>query len=329
MKLKQKIDSTLALAKIKILGRSIPLAVRWQLTNKCPSRCAYCSLWKTPSSELTTNQIFSIINELADMGTKRISFSGGEPTLRKDLGKIINYAVGKGISASINTNGFGLAKKIKELRNIDLIKISLDGPKEIAAQSRGVDQAYDWAIKAAEAAKKAKIRFTFATTLTKYNKNSLQFMVDLARKYGTMVAFQPLKTIYRGAEYDHNLYPNKKEWQKIIKSLRKLKNRYPNQIRNSRLLIDHTETWPKYKKIKCWAGKVFCIIDTNGDLVPCDRVDYPISKKPNCLELGFKKAFQKMPAFNCSGCGFCGAMDLNFLLSFKPKGIYEISQLLD
>jgi len=329
MKLKQKIDSTLALAKIKLLGQSIPLGVRWQLTNKCPSRCAYCSLWKTPSSEMTTKQIFSVVDELAEMGTKRISLSGGEPLLRKDLGKIIDHAVGKGISVSMNSNGFGLAKRIKELGNIDLIKISLDGPKNVAAKSRGVDKAYDWAIEAAEAAKKAKIKFTFAATLTRHNQDSLEFMVNLARKYRTMVAFQPLKTIYRGAEYDHKLYPNKKEWQKIIKSLRKLKSRYPDSIRNSRLLIDHIENWPKYQLIKCWAGRVFCIIDTNGDLVPCDRVDYPISKKPNCLELGFKKAFEKMPKFNCSGCGFCGAMELNFLLSLKPKGIYEISQLLD
>ena len=258
-----------------------------------------------------------------------IQFSGGEPTVRNDLGKIIDYTASKGISTSINTCGFGVPKEVGELKKLDLIKISLDGPPEVDKKVRGHKEAYNWAISAAEAAKKAGIKFTFCTTLTRYNLSSLEFMVNLARKYNTMVAFQPLKTIYRGVEDMNSLYPTKEEWHKAMRNLRELKRTYPENIRNSNLLIDHIADWPRYKKIKCWAGKVFCIIDVNGDVVPCDRVDYPTENIPNATELGFAEAFKKMPKARCSGCGFCGAMELNFLLSGKIQILRELERLLE
>lgn len=281
-----------------------------------------------PSPELTTEQTFSILDELEGIGTKTISYSGGEPMLREDLGKIIDYTVGKGISTSINTNGFQVIERLAELRNLDLMKISLDGPPEFDNRVRGHREAYNWAISAAEAAKKHKIKFTFCTTLTRYNLTSIEFMVNLARRYETMVAFQPLKTIYRGVEDMSDLYPTKEEWSEAMRNLRELKRTYPENIRNSELLLDHIENWPRYGKFRCWAGKVFCIIDVNGNVVPCDRVDYPTENIPNALELGFAEAFRRLPEARCSGCGFCGAMELNFLLEGKLEILPELKRLL-
>jgi len=328
MKLKTKIELALTLAKAKFLGRRIPLAVRWQLTNRCPSRCLYCKLWQTSSTEMDTEQIFSVLDELADMGVKRISYSGGEPMLRNDIGEILDYTAGKGISVGINTNGFMVPEKINQLRSIDLLKISIDGPKEVDNKVRGHEDTYLWAISAADAALKQGIKFTFCTTLTKHNIGSLEFMVDLARRYNTMVAFQPLKTIYRGAKDIDSLYPAGEEWGKAMKELKRLKRKYPQNIRNSNLLLEYISNWPKCKKTKCWAGKVFCIIDTNGDVVPCDRVDYPAGKIPNCLQIGFKEAFKRIPDVRCSGCGFCGAMELNYLLNLNWRGARAIGRVI-
>ena len=268
------------------------------------------------------------MDELVQMGTKRISFSGGEPLLREDLGEIIDYAVSKGISVSINTNGYRVPERIKELKGLDLIKISIDGPRKVNNKVRGHKKAYQWAISAAEAAKKEGIKFTFCATMTRHNLSTLEFMAKLAKKYNTLVAFQPLKTIYRGVKDMSGLYPTKEEWARAIKEIKELKKKYPKNIRNSSLLLDHIARWPKYKKIKCWAGKIFCIIDVNGDVVPCDRVNFPTRKVPNAVKLGFKKAFAKMPEAKCSGCGFCGAMELNFLLGGKLTILYELQKLL-
>jgi MoaA/NifB/PqqE/SkfB family radical SAM enzyme len=144
-----------------------------------------------------------------------------------------------------------------------------------------------------------------------------------------MVAFQPLKTIYRGVKNMKKIYPKKSEWKSAIKNLKNLKKKYPENIRNSNLLIEHISFWPKYKNIKCWAGRAFCIIDVNGEVVPCDRIDYPTKNIPNCIDLGFKKAFENLPEARCSGCGFCGAMELNYVLQGKIEIFNTIKRVVD
>ncbi|MCD6093946.1 MAG: radical SAM protein [Candidatus Omnitrophica bacterium] len=317
MKLKSKIHSALALAKVKFLGKRIPLAVRWQLTNRCPNRCLYCNIWNEPAEELTTEEIFFILDELKELGTQRISFSGGEPMLRKDIGEILNYAREKGISTGMNSCGILIPEKIKEIKSLDLLKISLDGPEEVHDKLCGRPGGYKQAITAIKIAQDNGIKVTLATTLTKYNLQSVNFLVETAQRFHTMVAFQPLKDIYRGIKDYKSLYPELEEWKRTVERLIELKKESPESMRNSLVGLKHIYHWPRYKRLKCWAGRIFCIIETNGDLYPCDRIDYPTPELPNVKELGFKKAFTNLPTVHCSGCGFCGALELNFLLSFK------------
>jgi len=243
MQLKDKIYSLKALAEVKFLRKRIPLAVRWQLTNSCPSRCLYCNLWQIPAPEMTTQQIFSILDTLAAMGTKQVSFSGGEPMLREDLGQIIDYTCKLGISSSINTNGFEVPDKIEALKKVGLLKISLDGPREVNNKVRGHESAFDWAILAAEAAFQNKIKFTFCTTLTCYNLDSLGFMVELARKYHTLVAFQPLKEIYRGVKDISGLIPAKEEWQKAIQYRNEWVHGQPPLVKGLGIVYKRGKRW--------------------------------------------------------------------------------------
>ena len=328
MKITNQLKAATQLAKVKFLSRRIPVAIRWQLTNRCPSRCLYCNLWNQPSPDLTTKQIFNIIDQVKRAGTVRISYSGGEPMMREDLGKLIDHTANKGISVSINSNGYQIPEKLDELKNLDLVKISLDGPREVDNKVRGVPEAYDWAVDAAEALFDAGRNFTFCTTITKYNCDTLGFMVDLARKYNTMVAFQPLKTIYRGVKDMNDIYPSPEEWERAMRTLRDLQRKFPENIRNSELLLDHIENWPKYGKFTCYSGKAFCIIDVDGSLVPCDRIDYPRGNVPNILEFGFGKAWSVLPEARCSGCGFCGANELNYLLEGELEVFKSLTRLL-
>ena len=88
MKIKDKIFIGHSILKSKLLKKSSPLTVGWSLTNRCNHECKYCGIPNVKSNELTTEQIFSIIDELSELGTKIIQFTGGEPLLRDDIGKI-------------------------------------------------------------------------------------------------------------------------------------------------------------------------------------------------------------------------------------------------
>lgn len=49
-----------------LLNKRIPLNVMLSVTNHCPSRCSYCNIPDRNQKELTTKQIFYLIDELSE-----------------------------------------------------------------------------------------------------------------------------------------------------------------------------------------------------------------------------------------------------------------------
>jgi MoaA/NifB/PqqE/SkfB family radical SAM enzyme len=113
------------------------------ITSLCDSHCNYCDAWKNKSKdELTTEQWKGIIDELAEVGIVTLTFSGGEPFLRKDLFELASYARFHGLITMVVTN-LSLFKpdhieKIAE--SFDFFGVSIDSPRpEIYEEIRGVD----------------------------------------------------------------------------------------------------------------------------------------------------------------------------------------------
>ncbi|MCF7907348.1 MAG: radical SAM protein [Candidatus Omnitrophica bacterium] len=313
--------------KVRFLKKRIPLAVRLQVTNRCTLQCKYCNLWNTKTEEFTKEEIFSLIDQLAVLGAKRISFSGGEPLLRKDIGEIISYCREKSIYPEMNSNGTLVPERVDEISNLDFLKLSLDGPKEIHDLLRGKGS-YGQVLAAADSVSKKGMNFGFATTLTKYNIDHLDFLLAIAEKYNTIVAFQPLKQLYRGISDISNLAPSQDKFKKAIDKLIQTKKSGNRHMRNSLRGLKHIYNWPKYKKLRCWSGRLFCIINADGELFPCDRINYN-SPLPNCKKQALKLALDQLPQAHCSGCGFCGSLELNYLMNFKLDIISSIRKILD
>src|SRR5262245_3145866 len=111
MKLKEMIGTGADLARVRFLGAKIPVVAKISLNNRCHSRCSYCSCWYTPSNEMSTAEIVRIVDDLARLGTRRLTLSGGEPMLRNDIGEIIEAAAATGMKTDINTTGFLFRKR--------------------------------------------------------------------------------------------------------------------------------------------------------------------------------------------------------------------------
>jgi radical SAM protein with 4Fe4S-binding SPASM domain len=132
---------------------TFPKVVDIELTVLCNLRCRMCWWWgengigfkllenKDPLiyAQLSREEIFSIIDQIAKYGPS-LYLSGGEPFIRKDTIDIIEYAVSKGLSVSLTTNGTlideELAKKLAKIKNLRLT-FSVDGPREIHDKIRG------------------------------------------------------------------------------------------------------------------------------------------------------------------------------------------------
>lgn len=135
-----------------------PVEVHMMLTSRCPVGCAGCYAGSTPAGDaggdLGTDEWKAILDELAAAGVFHVAMGGGESVLRSDLFQLAAHARGLGIVPNLTTSGVGVddAWAKQAARLFGRINVSLDGPRQIHAASRGVPEAsYDLAIRALRA----------------------------------------------------------------------------------------------------------------------------------------------------------------------------------
>ncbi len=149
--------------------------VVWNITRKCNLKCVHCYAHAKNISfenELSTEEGKNLLDDLAQFGVPVILFSGGEPTIRKDLPELAAYAVEKGMRAVISTNGTLISQKMaRTLKEIGLsyVGISIDGMEEINDRFRGVKGAYKSALEGIENCKEAGIKVGLRFTINKLN----------------------------------------------------------------------------------------------------------------------------------------------------------------
>lgn len=109
--------------------------VRIAVTDRCNLRCTYCMPeegveFKHKDSVLNAEETMRIISVLAKIGIKKVRFTGGEPTIRKDIVDLVAGAAStpgiKGVH--LTTNGLLLHRYAKDLLNAGLtgLNLSLD-----------------------------------------------------------------------------------------------------------------------------------------------------------------------------------------------------------
>lgn len=85
-----------------------------EVTYRCNFRCVHCynTTHSGSATELTTEEWFSALDQLAEMGCYLLTFTGGEVFVRKDVTDILQYACDKGFSFRLNTNGSLIDEKM-------------------------------------------------------------------------------------------------------------------------------------------------------------------------------------------------------------------------
>jgi MoaA/NifB/PqqE/SkfB family radical SAM enzyme len=98
-------------------GASVPWQVTWDLTYVCQVRCVMCYQmnleWKRPA-ELPTRRIIETIDELSELGTGAILFSGGDPFTRKDFLDIVKRAGAHAMEITVFSSGYAIDEKAAE-----------------------------------------------------------------------------------------------------------------------------------------------------------------------------------------------------------------------
>lgn len=312
----------------RLLKRRKPLNVMLSVTNRCQANCLYCRFPQRSQEELSTFQIFDLIDQMVQVGTQRLGLWGGEPLLRDDIGQIIDYASGKGLYVTLDSNGFLIPEKIESLKNLGHIVIALDGDRMAHEANRGKGS-FAKAMEGVEVASQHLNAWTI-TVLTKYNLGAIDFILKTAERYGLMCTFQILHHNERLGRNLKKLSPSPGDLQKAIRKILYLK-REGARIASSTNYLKYLLRWPDYQKpvsrdvnygLPCLAGKLYCNVDTDGRVYRCSLL---IEESPalNFLEVGFRNAFLALENIPCEACAASCFTEYNYLFALNPKVVYQ------
>jgi 12,18-didecarboxysiroheme deacetylase len=162
--------------------------VVWNMTRRCNLRCVHCyssSQNIRYGNELTPAEAKAMIRDLATFGSPVILFSGGEPLMHRGLPELARYAVDQGMRAVISTNGTLITRQkaavFKEI-GLSYVGVSLDGMKVTHDHFRGVEGAFDTAMKGIRTCRDLGIKVGVRFTINRHNVADVPAIFDLLEK---------------------------------------------------------------------------------------------------------------------------------------------------
>lgn len=158
----------------------------------CNQQCMHCYAANqnyAETQELTTEEWKKVIDICKENCIPQITFTGGEPTIRKDLVELIKYA--SWFITRLNTNGVLLTKKLcKELyeASLDSVQVTLySNDKEIHNKLVGADN-FDKTVQGIKNAIESGLNVSINTPLCSLNKDyvsTLKFAKELGITYAS------------------------------------------------------------------------------------------------------------------------------------------------
>jgi len=168
-----------------------PFQVVWNITRACNLRCVHCyeNAGVKGKDELSTEEALRGIDILADAGVLIMAFSGGEPTIRPDILRLIEHSSKRGMFTAIATNAiqFSSRKKVRDFQKAGLqfAQISLDGlNSETHDRFRGVSGCFEKTVRGIKNCVAEGLFVEVATTATRFNYREIPDMIDFAEKLG-------------------------------------------------------------------------------------------------------------------------------------------------
>jgi Fe-coproporphyrin III synthase len=181
-------DSSKLPSELLQFARDKKPVVVWNCTQRCNLKCVHCyaqSEDRDYAGEMSTEEAKVMIDDLAEFGAPVLLFSGGEPTIRKDLLELMHYAKGKGMRVVISTNGTLItAERAKEFADVGLsyVGVSLDGGKETHDEFRGLPGSFDKALAGIRNSRDAGIKVGLRMTINKRNWQDIPEIFKVMRE---------------------------------------------------------------------------------------------------------------------------------------------------
>ncbi len=237
------------------------------VTNSCPQQCAFCYNRDRAGRVLTTGEILSTIDTLADLGVFWLGLTGGEPLLNADLLQIVARAARR-CSVKLFTTGCELTPRLAaDLRRSGLfsVSVSLDHWDEaVHDRGRGYPGAWRAALRAIEIFRSAGLDTGVSAVLSRemvaggQTERFLAFIAGLGVHEIWLSETKPSVEAF----WDERLLIDDDQRRSLI-ALQDRYNRGPGPTLN---YLGHFEGAEAFG---CTAGRKMVYVDAFGEVSPC------------------------------------------------------------
>ena len=252
-----------------------PAGLLAELTHRCPLQCPYCSNpldLERAASEMDAEAWGDVFRQAAAMGVVQLHLSGGEPTARRDLARIVELAVEAGLYTNLITAGVLLSRAdLERLAAIGLDHVQLsvqdvdpENADRISAYKGGLAKKRD----VARWTRELGLALTINAPMHRQNLDRLPDIIDFA------VAADAQRIEVAHIQYyawaDRNraaLIPTREKFEATIEIVEEAKARLKGVLAFDFVIHDHYAKWPK----ACMGGwaRSIVVVTPSGQVLPC------------------------------------------------------------
>ena len=310
-----------------------PFFLAHAMTYGCNSRCQSCTYWKnTPrmKEDLSTREVFQLLDEAYDAGMRGYYMFGGEPLVRRDIGQIVDYANHKGFVTVMNTNGSFLEKKAEELKKLDFAFVSVDYFNDYDDVIRGRPGTFKEVMRGIDAVKKiGKTKVALVTTISTLNFGAIIPMAQLAQKLGVGISYNSIEQSLDFGLTSEETTPNFQiglspaKLQEFYNTLLQVKNDgYP--LMETELVLKH---FVEGRSWKCHFPKMFVYVTPDKKIYNCDYT-YHFDLKKGSFEDYFSGSTFRDYARQAESCNKCirtCVRGYSYTYNMFPRQIYGLA----
>ena len=243
------------------------------ITHRCNLSCRYCGgIERKYDGQKIKDISYEEICGLLEIGRKyrikNLTITGGEPFVRKDIFRILEYGAELGYAISILSNGTLInkdkAKKLSQISHIEQVRVSMESPeKETFEYYRG-NGAYEKVLTGLRNLHKYSVPTGIGFTVYPENVDIVERMV----RFCVAEDIHLIRIVYGVSAYQaRNLHFGKEFIQQILIRI------INSMIKYNKYINLETINSPTPVEIisgkECPAGKYYFFVDSTGRMIPC------------------------------------------------------------
>jgi radical SAM protein with 4Fe4S-binding SPASM domain len=262
------------LYRLQELGRvrRIPLDVSLELTHFCNLECIHCYVLhrdRRNPDELSAEEWQGVLDQLAEAGTLRITFTGGEVLARPDWYEILSHARQRSFSIEVLSNGTLIGP-----READLLADVSPWEVGVSLYAAGADVhdavvrrpgAYDRSLRAIRLLQERDVKVRIKSVLMSVTFDHYRGLIELARELGTRLSIDPTVTARNDGSRDNQRYGiSLEQFREVLTD--PVVPQEALKFDTAQLEASRQE---KLGRAACQAGVTMCNIDPTGRVLPC------------------------------------------------------------